>query len=267
MNSIENYIAEVVSHPLLSAKEEREIAKIIKTAKNKKDKAVARERLINSNLRLVIKLAYSFHRFCKTPIGDLIGAGNTGLVKAVDQFNPEKYATKFSTFAFPLIRQRISQEAFGNDREVYIPRHILNKMKQYNNLSHTEEISDKEIMEKLDVSENILTKIKMAKSGSISLDQNISVEEGGKVVTYKEIIEDPSAIKANDQAFYDEKEEALKDAISKLNPVEQDIIRSIFFCDKKQREIANKYGVSSEAIRQKKEKALKKLRWHMRKYK
>lgn len=266
MEAIESYVSQTISHPLLTAEEELDTAKAIRKAHFKKKRAEAREKLINSNLRIVIKMAYSFNRFCKMPLMDLIGAGNEGLVKAVDNFNPEGYQTKFSTFAFSLIRQSISKAIMREDRAVYVPSHILAKGKQYKALKEIEDITDEEIMEELNVSVKVLSKIKMAKVQDISLDQEKYVDDCGVSTTYKDVIADPKAVSAEKLTYNAERDEALEKGISKLNPLEQDIIRAIFFKDKKLREVAIKHGVSPEAIRQRKEKALKKLRWTMKDY-
>ncbi len=99
-NIFKQYVKEICRYPLLSADEEKELARRVQ-----KGDTQAREKLVTSNLRLVVKIAMEMNHG-KFPIMDLIQSGNEGLVKSVERFDPERNI-RFSTYAAYWIRQAI----------------------------------------------------------------------------------------------------------------------------------------------------------------
>ena len=117
MNNFRAYLKEIGRHPLLSAQEEKDLAYRMREG----DEA-AREKLIVCNLRLVVNIAKGY-RNNHLSIMDLVSEGNTGLMTAVDKFNPD-LGYRFSTCATPWIKQAISKAITDKGRNIRIPAHI-----------------------------------------------------------------------------------------------------------------------------------------------
>lgn len=114
MEAIKTYLKDIHDIPLLTAKEEVQLAKRIA-----KDDKGARDKLIRSNLRLVINIAKHYSHF-GLPLIDLIEEGNVGLMKAVEKFNYKK-GFRFSTYAAWWIKQAITRAIFEQSKIIRIP--------------------------------------------------------------------------------------------------------------------------------------------------
>jgi RNA polymerase primary sigma factor len=106
-DSVKLFLKEIGRIPLLTLDEERRITRIIKENKNEKEVSKAKEKLIRSNLRLVVSIAKKYINR-GVDFLDLLQEGTIGLIKAVEKFNPE-LGWKFSTYASWWIRQRLSR--------------------------------------------------------------------------------------------------------------------------------------------------------------
>ena len=105
-SSIRLYMREIAQIDLVSAEEEVELAALIRQGDEK-----ARTRLVNANLRLVVKIARDYSNY-GVPLVDLISEGNIGLMRAVEKFDPIK-GGKLSTYASWWIKQAIPKDSFG----------------------------------------------------------------------------------------------------------------------------------------------------------
>src|SRR3989344_6020149 len=125
------YFREIRRFKLLTLDEEKALAK-----KVKKGDMRAREALINANLRLAIYIAKKYlHKAAHLKFADLIEAGNEGLIKAADRFNP-KIGCRFSTYATFWIRQTVERELENNDQVIRRPVHAIASSKRYNKTVH-----------------------------------------------------------------------------------------------------------------------------------
>lgn len=115
------YLKGISQYPLLTIQEEIDLAKKIK-----KGNAAARLRMINSNLRLVVKIAQDYNHF-GLPLMDLISEGNIGLIKAVERFNPQK-GSKLSTYAAWWIKQSIKRALANQSKTIRLPVHLVEKI-------------------------------------------------------------------------------------------------------------------------------------------
>lgn len=105
MNALSKYKQDIEEHALLTKEQETALARQIK-GKSQALREQARQKLITANLRLVVKIANSFHGINSLPLLDLISEGNKGLTRAVDYYNP-KNNTRFSTYATSAIKNAI----------------------------------------------------------------------------------------------------------------------------------------------------------------
>jgi RNA polymerase primary sigma factor len=260
------YYEESSKYPLLSRKEEIKLfERMLKWSKNKKHCGTiarkkgkeAKEALINSNLRLVIKIAKDFNSL-GLELQDLISEGNLGLVKAVENFKPNVGA-KFSTYAAFWIKQKIRRALSNQGRTIRIPtgsiQQKLNiiKFKEQYKEKYDCYPSIKEISKKVGVS---VDRVKLLNESSLqipSLNSLISDAEGDEK-ELMDIIEDKSNQPPDEAYVYKNNSKVLYECLSKLSSRERYIIskRQALDCDKRQtlESIGDKFGVTRERIRQ-----------------
>ena len=116
-----SYMQSISKTPLLTVKEEVELANKIKQGDQK-----AREKMIASNLRLVVKIARDYMNF-GLPLMDLVSEGNIGLVKAVERFDPYK-GGKLSTYASWWIKQSIKRALANHSKTIRVPVHLVDRI-------------------------------------------------------------------------------------------------------------------------------------------
>ncbi|OCH27827.1 RNA polymerase subunit sigma-70 [Aliivibrio fischeri] len=121
------YLKEINRYQLLTAEEELVYSRLYK-----KGELSARNTLIESNLRLVVKVANKYRKRNQTDLAilDIIEEGNLGLIKAIDKFNPE-LGYRFSTYAVWWIRESIESALFNHSRTVRLPVHITKELNTY----------------------------------------------------------------------------------------------------------------------------------------
>lgn len=129
-DSLKIYLNSISKIPLLSADDERELAKLMA-----KGDLEAKEKMITSNLRLVISIARKY-RNSKLSFLDLIQEGNIGLMKAVDKFDYKK-GFRFSTYATWWIRQSITRAIANGERDIRLPLHIIEILKKIKKATHS----------------------------------------------------------------------------------------------------------------------------------
>ncbi|SPX62736.1 stationary phase specific sigma factor RpoS [Legionella feeleii] len=124
MDATQIYLGEIGFSPLLSAEEEVHYAKLAL-----KGDAAARKKMIESNLRLVVKIA---RRYLNRglPLLDLIEEGNLGLMKSVEKFDPDR-GFRFSTYATWWIRQTIERAIMNQTRTIRLPIHVVKELNIY----------------------------------------------------------------------------------------------------------------------------------------
>ena len=151
LDATQLYLNEIGFSPLLSAEEEVYFGRL-----TRKGDAAARKRMIESNLRLVVKIA---RRYLNRGLDllDLIEEGNLGLIRAVEKFDPEK-GFRFSTYATWWIRQTVERALMNQTRTIRLPVHVVKEINLYlraaRHLAQTldHEPGPEEIADKLDVS-------------------------------------------------------------------------------------------------------------------
>ena len=177
------YLKELAKYPMLSSEDIIQLSK-----KAKKGSKYAKDKLIESNLRLVVSIAKKYIGQ-GLPMLDLIQEGNIGLMKAVDKFNPN-LGYKFSTYATWWIRQSITRALCDKSRTIRIPVHMVEMMKKVSHFSssyfetHGFYPTDEEVMKKFDITKEKLKEIKKASINVLSLDQPVGEDEDTYLIDY-----------------------------------------------------------------------------------
>jgi len=259
-DSIKNYFKDIKKIPLLTAEEEIELANRIKQGDQK-----AKEKMIKSNLRLVINFAKRYRNF-DIPLMDLIEEGNMGLMKAVIKFNPKR-GYRFSTYASWWIRQYINRALANQGKIIRLPVYMVENILRYKKV--TEELTYKlgmkpsqaEIARKMKMTVKKLDEINSIVTKITSLEAPIGEDQTGQV---GDLIEDENAVAADHQLAGFMAKEKIEELLSKMNPREREIIELRYGLkdDRKYtlEEAAKKFGLTRERVRQIEEATLNKLK-------
>ena len=128
------YLDHIKSTPLLSAKQERQLARLIREHSD----PIAREHMIQANLRLVVRIAKDYSTPGMT-LGDLVAEGNLGLLRAVEDFDPEA-GVRFSTYAAWWVKQAIKKALINAGQPVHIPAYLAKLISRWRRASRELEI-------------------------------------------------------------------------------------------------------------------------------
>lgn len=263
MDNIRLYLKDIKHLSLLNAKEEKELAKRIR----KGDKW-AKNKMIQSNLRLVINIAKKYS-YLGVPMLDLIEEGNLGLMKAVDKYN-HKMGFRFSTYAAWWIKQYITRAIANQGKTVRIPVYVIELLMRFKKvsgqLSHSLERKPRlaEIAKKMGLPINRVKHLDKMASTVSSL--NAPVDEGGST-EFMDLIEDDKTSKDAGDFSNFLLHERVKDFLHKMSPRERKIL-SLRFGLKDGvkhtlRETAENFGITRERVRQIESVAMRKLRESM----
>jgi RNA polymerase primary sigma factor len=263
MDNIRLYLKDIKHLPLLTAKEEVDLAKKIKRG----DKP-ARSKMIQSNLRLVINIAKKYS-YLGVPMLDLIEEGNLGLMKAVDKYNHTK-GYRFSTYAAWWIKQYITRAIANQGKTVRIPVYVIELLMRFKKVSG--QLSHKlkrkprfnEIAKKMGMPVSRVRQLNKMASTVSSL--NAPVDESGST-EFMDLIEDEKMAKEIDELSNFLVHERVKDLLFRMSPRERKIL-SLRFGLKDGvkhtlRETAEYFGITRERVRQIESVAMRKLREYM----
>ena len=262
-DSVRLYLREIGKIPLLTAKEELELAqKVVSGDKRSKDK------MAEANMRLVVSIA---KRYVGRGLDllDLIQEGNTGLLRAVEKFDPDK-GFKFSTYATWWIRQAITRAIADQARTIRIPVHMVETI---NKLLRTQrrltqelnrEPTNEEIAKEMEIEVEKVEHIMKIKQEIHSLDQSIRDDE--EETTLADFVPDEESKLPEEMAGEQLLKTQVKDMLSVLTEREQKILKLRFGLEDGKshtlEEVGQEFSVTRERIRQIEAKALAKLRKH-----
>ena len=220
----------------------------------------AKEKLINSNLKLVLSII-SKYRYKNMDMNDLFQVGCIGLIKAVDNFDMS-YGVMFSTYAVPLILGEVKRLIRTNNslriaRSIRDLSYNILKFREEYNTIYGIEPTNKEICETLHITDY---ELKIALS---SLEEPLSISEpiyndGGDTIYLIDQISDKSNNKEDLDRLL-----ALKEALSKIKEKERDVIVSRYIIGETQSEIAEKLNVSQAQISRIEKSAISNIKKHM----
>lgn len=257
---IKMYLREIGQIPLLSYDEEIEYAQRVLDGDEE-----AKQKLIESNLRLVVSIAKK-HTNRGLKMLDLIQEGNMGLMKAVEKFEYEK-GFKFSTYATWWIRQAITRAIADQGRTIRIPVHMIetiNKIKKESRIILQEtgkEPTAEELSQKLEIPVDKVKNILEMNQDPISLETPVGSEEDSELGDF---VEDDKFLNPYDATTRVLLKEQLDEILKTLNEREEMVLRYRYGLDdgsqKTLEEVGKIFNVTRERIRQIEVKALRKLR-------
>ena len=257
---LNRYLREIGRIPLLTPQQEIELA-----AKIKKGDAAARERMINSNLRLVVTIAHDYANL-GLPLLDLISEGNIGLTKAVERFEPGKGA-KLSTYAMWWIKQSIKRALANQSKTIRLPVHLVDKVAKVRRVSLQmsdelgREPTDDELGEEIGIPSDKVARLRSVGIRPASLDAPIGDDDSTK---FGEMIGDEDAQTPFELLRDKNLRGEVDSLIDALDDREKKIISQRFGLDggqpKTLEDVSKDFGVTRERIRQLQNIALAKLR-------
>ena len=261
------YLLQINRIPLLTPEEEREI--VLKVANGD---ALAREKLIESNLRLVVSIAKKYLTRTRIPLLDLIQEGTIGLSTAADKFDPS-LEYRFSTYATWWIKQAISRAVIEQSRAIRLPVHVVEQLNKLGRVTaelyqelHREPMAQ-EIAERMELPLKKVKELQAIVKEPVSIDQSINDEDDA---TIGDLVADESenSNTALDDLFKEHVSKQVQEVLKTLDEREADVIirRYGLSNDRPQtlEEIGISFGLTKERIRQIENSALRKLRHPVR---
>jgi RNA polymerase primary sigma factor len=259
-DTLTQYLGRIRSGRLLDAAEERELSRCAREG----DKE-ARKRLIESNLRLVISVAKKY-RGRGVSFEDLIQEGNSGLIKAVERFDPDM-GNRFSTYATWWIRQAVTRAVADHARTVRLPSHVVDALFRLRRADNTLSIelgrdpSEEELAEWLGIKPEEVRRLREVSQPIGSMNARVGAEEGAEM---GDLLPDERA--GNDYARVEigQWEGTLHEAVESLPEREARILKMRHGLDGSKtrtlREVSETLGISQERARQVEMKALRTIR-------
>lgn len=264
-DSVRLYLREIGKIPLLNSEEELELAQRV-VAGDKK----AKDKMAEANMRLVVSIA---KRYSGRGLDflDLIQEGNTGLLRAVEKFDPDK-GFKFSTYATWWIRQAITRAIADQARTIRIPVHMvetINKLLRTQRRMTQElnrEPTIEELSKELEMEPEKVEYVIKIKQDITSLDAGVGRDGEDEDSVLGDFIEDEDGTTPEESATSQLLKEQVQAVLSTLSEREQKIIKMRFGLENGKshtlEEVGQEFAVTRERIRQIEAKALAKLRKH-----
>jgi RNA polymerase primary sigma factor len=257
-DSIQQFMNEAARHPLLTAAEEVELSKRIE-----RGDLAAKERMINSNLRLVISIARKYQGQ-GLPLGDLIQEGMLGLIRAVEKFDWRK-GFKFSTYGTLWIRQAIGRGLANSSRTVRLPVHIASQARKIRDAERElaarleRDPTPEELSDVVGLTPTEIDDIRAADRTPTSLDRGVGDAEETPL---GDLIADES-VGPGEEVELLHGERTVRRVVGDLPSPERDVLTLRYGLGGHEavalRETGRRLGMSAERVRQIEDRALRKL--------
>jgi RNA polymerase sigma factor (sigma-70 family) len=267
-SGLQLYLRQINESPLLTADEEKSLARLIINDNN----PAARERMVRSNLRLVVNIAKNYvGRGLALP--DLIEEGNIGLLKAVEGFDPEN-GSRFSTYASWWIKQAIKRALINSVQPIHIPAYMVEMMSKFRQAMR--ELEDRlgrmpsidELSEYMKMSPKKLRIIRKAVKAYHSPTQFIGAAvNGSDELTINDVVADTHNPGPDQQVLDNDELQQLFLLLDRIDEREARILKLRYGLDGGDpmtlKEIGEQIGLTRERVRQIEHEALRKLRDNM----
>ncbi|MFM7398809.1 MAG: RNA polymerase sigma factor RpoD/SigA [Verrucomicrobiota bacterium] len=257
---LRTYLDQIGKTPLLTLEEETALAR-----KVLKGDEPARQRMIQSNLRLVVRIAKDYDGF-GLPLMDLISEGNFGLIKAVERFDPDK-GGKLSTYAAWWIKQAIKRALATSGKTIRLPVHMVDRISQMRRVTAQlaaeigREPHNEDIAEAMQIPLSKVVHMKAVANRAASLDQPVG-EEGD--ATLGDLVKDESERTPFESLRGKSDFGELQDLLSHLDAREREVLVRRFGLDGESpltlEEVGAAFKLTRERVRQLQQSALMRLR-------
>ena len=260
LDATQLYLGEIGFSPLLSAQEE-----VYFSRKALKGCEKSRNRMIESNLRLVVKIARRYNNRGLALL-DLIEEGNLGLIRAVEKFDPER-GFRFSTYATWWIRQTIERAIMNQTRTIRLPIHVVKELNVYlrtaRELAHKldHEPTAEEIAEKLDISSSDVSRMLKLNERITSVDTPIGGENDKALL---DVIADDDSVGPDHKVQTEDISNSVVNWLNELNTKQREVLARRFglmgYEPSTLEDVGSEIGLTRERVRQIQVEALKRLR-------
>lgn len=264
MEAIKTYLRDIKKVPLLTPEEEKELA-----LKVRQGDVEARMQMIKANLRLVVNIAKRYSHF-GVPFTDLIEEGNLGLMKAVSMYNPDQ-RFRFSTYAAYWIRQCITRALANQAKTVRVPVYMVEAISRWKRT--VEQLTQKlgrrprlkEVAQEMKTSMKKIKQIRSMITRTTSLEAPIGKDGTGQ---FADLIPDESSASAVNEITQVLRHEEIEELLEMMNPREKEVLMLRYGLKDETthtlNDIAKKFGITRERVRQIEKAALSKLRTYIR---
>jgi RNA polymerase nonessential primary-like sigma factor len=260
LDATQLYLGEIGFSPLLTAEEE-----VFFSRKALKGCEKSRNRMIESNLRLVVKISRRYNNRGLALL-DLIEEGNLGLIRAVEKFDPER-GFRFSTYATWWIRQTIERAIMNQTRTIRLPIHIVKELNVYlrtarqlaQKLDH--EPTAEEIAEKLDVSTGDVSRMLKLNERITSVDSPFSGDNEKALI---DVIADDDSVGPDYRVQNEDLSNSIVEWLNELNTKQREVLARRFgllgYEPSTLENVGAEIGLTRERVRQIQVEALKRLK-------
>ncbi|KPK76150.1 MAG: RNA polymerase subunit sigma [Phycisphaerae bacterium SM23_30] len=259
-STLQLYLQEINAAPLLSADQEKELAHRIIELNDPE----ARDRMIRSNLRLVVNIAKKYsHR--GMPLQDLIEEGNLGLMRAVEGFDPS-HGSRFSTYASWWIKQAIKRSLINSIQPIHIPAYMVEMIARWKQatIDFEEHFGRSptvdEMSRALQIPPRKLKIVRRAVKAFTAPSQMASADDAPSL---QEMLEDDRTPRPDEAVFNTDELQTIKRLLDEIDEREAEVLRLRFGLDQGEpltlKEIGKLVGLTRERVRQIEKEALAKL--------
>ncbi|HSQ28387.1 MAG TPA: RNA polymerase sigma factor RpoD/SigA [Gemmatimonadaceae bacterium] len=263
------YIEELRGEPVLTALQQKELARAMRRATTDDAREQARSELIRANLRFAFSVAKQYQNR-GVPLGDLVSEANAGLVRAADKYDPD-VGVNFISYAVWWIRQALHSAVQRQGRTVQVP---LNRAADLSRVSRAQEVLrqklsrepyEEEIASVADLSLDVTRGLVALLQPTRSLDEPVMAGDAGRTLGETLVLdrnEDDDTLPGGIEN--DSRREAIARALEVLAPRDRRVLTLYFGLEGSRpmtlQEIARELGVTRERVRQLRDRALKRLR-------